>query len=73
MEKREKQNTHLILFEMFVVFLYICTERENVNKEEEKNGGHEIFANTKWRGVMTNARIKIHTHNFSKLCLFSVF
>lgn len=36
--KREKQNTHLILFEMFVVFLYICTEREreNVNKEEEK-------------------------------------
>lgn len=31
-----KQKKHLILFEMFVVFLYICTEKERkkVNKRK---------------------------------------
>lgn len=33
---RNKTKKHLILFEMFVVFLYICTEKERkkVNKRE---------------------------------------
>lgn len=34
--RNKTKKKHLILFEMFVVFLYICTEKErkNVNKKE---------------------------------------
>lgn len=46
----KKKHTHTLnSIEMFVVFLYICTERKK-RKEEKRIVGHgNTFVNTKWR------------------------
>lgn len=69
-----RNKTHLILFEMFVVFLYICTERKS--KKESKQDLKVVTKFLQHKMARRDDKYTFkntHTHNFSKLCLFSVF